>query len=117
EICGPSLSIDGVRITLHDLHHSHHAVGYRIETDGRVLVYASDHEPYAPFRQNGAGSAPTAGHAGDRALVEFAQGADLLIMDAQYAPEEYAGRAGCGHSPIEYATDVAVAAGVGLLAL
>jgi len=37
-------------------------------------------------------------------------GADLIIHDAQYSDEEYAGKIGWGHSTVEYATDVALAA-------
>jgi diguanylate cyclase (GGDEF)-like protein len=45
------------------------------------------------------------------------RGADLVIHDAQYTEEEYASRLGWGHSTVEYATDVALAAGVKRLAL
>ncbi len=40
-----------------------------------------------------------------------------MIHDAQYTEEEYPNRLGWGHSTVEYATDVAMAAGVGKLAL
>jgi phosphoribosyl 1,2-cyclic phosphodiesterase len=125
EIVGPSLRIGPIRIALHALHHSEPSAGYRIEVDGRALVYTSDHELYAPLLQPVAAgrragsdkSLPGAETPGDRALVRFARGADLLIMDAQYSPEEYAQRIGWGHSTIEYATDVAIAAGAKRLAL
>lgn len=50
-------------------------------------------------------------------LVELSQGADILIMDAQYTPEEYESRRGWGHSTPHDAVDVAVAAGVRRLLL
>jgi len=125
EIVESSFTIGPIRIALHELHHSEPSAGYRIEVDGRVLVYASDHELYAPLRQPVAAgrrsgsdkNLPGAETAGDRALVRFVRGADLLIMDAQYSAEEYAERTGLGHSSIEYATDVAIAAGAKRLAL
>ena len=40
-----------------------------------------------------------------------------MIHDAQYSEEEYAAKLGWGHSPAEYATDVALAAGARRLAL
>ena len=43
--------------------------------------------------------------------VAFLEGADVVIHDAQYTPEEYSGRVGWGHSTIEYAVDVCCAAG------
>ena len=45
--------------------------------------------------------------------VAFLEGADIVIHDAQYTLEEYAGRVGWGHSTIEYAVDVGCAAGAG----
>jgi phosphoribosyl 1,2-cyclic phosphodiesterase len=127
EIVERSFSIDGVGIAVHDLHHPHSAVGYRIEADGKVLVYASDHERYAPARQAvGAAAARRSGaavdarapsHQGDRALAQFVRDADLLILDAQYTEDEYRGRAGWGHSTMDYATAIALAAGVRRLAL
>jgi phosphoribosyl 1,2-cyclic phosphodiesterase len=50
-------------------------------------------------------------------LIEFARGADLLVMDAQYFPDEYRARAGWGHSTPVDAVDVAIEAGVGRLLL
>jgi phosphoribosyl 1,2-cyclic phosphodiesterase len=79
---------------------------YRIEWQGKSLVYATDTESYA---------------GGDTRLVRFAQGADLLIHDAQYTHREYTGgkmpRQGWGHSTPEMAAGVAKMAGVGRLAL
>jgi ribonuclease BN (tRNA processing enzyme) len=76
----------------------------RIEWDGKSLVYASDTEGV---------------EGGDRSLINFARGADLLIHDAQYTEEEYIQipRQGWGHSTPEMATGVAARAGVGRLIL
>lgn len=51
-------------------------------------------------------------HGCAEALVEFASGADLLVMDAQYTPEEYPRYRGFGHSTVADAVEVAVRAGV-----
>src|SRR5256885_15942112 len=45
------------------------------------------------------------------------RGADLVIHDAQYTEEEYRDKVGWGHSPLEYAVDVALAAGARRLVL
>lgn len=66
------------------LRHPDGAVGYRVETPQACIVYACDHE-----------------HGGERTdelLVQHALGADILIYDAQYTPEEYEHRQGWGHS-------------------
>ena len=58
----------------------------------------------------------------DRRLAHLARGADLLVYDAQYTPEEYAGedgpsKVGWGHSTYAAGTEIALAAGVSRLAL
>ncbi|WP_420455057.1 MBL fold metallo-hydrolase [Rubrivirga sp.] len=85
------------------LNHPQGAHGFRIEADGAVLVYATDYEHGSP--------------AHDEGLREVAHGADVLISDAQYTPDEYALRRGWGHTTWEHATDLAAAAGVGRLLL
>src|SRR5262249_21466447 len=56
-------------------------------------------------------------HPGDQRHIEFLKDADLVIHDAQYSEEEYETKRGWGHSTIDYATDVAMAAGARKLAL
>lgn len=79
---------------------------YRIEMNDRKLVFVTDVEGYA---------------GGDRQLIQFARGADLLIHDAEFTSEEYLDgnppRQGWGHSTWEMAVEVAQAAGVKKLAL
>ncbi|HEX6231132.1 MAG TPA: MBL fold metallo-hydrolase [Actinomycetota bacterium] len=69
-------------------------VGYRIEADGKVLTYLTDHEPALG---TDLGAAPIEWISGSG----LAFGADLLIHDCQYTPEEYAHRVGWGHSSTE----------------
>lgn len=83
--------------------HPQGAHGYRVEADGAAVVYATDYEHGSP--------------AHDAGLREVAAGADLLISDAQYTPDEYALRVGWGHTTWEQATDLAAEAGVGRLLL
>src|SRR5437588_529092 len=93
------------------LNHTAPTLAYRISSHETTLAYVTDHEPYWK---------PTARgfhHPGDQRQVAFLEGADLIIHDAQYSDEEYAGKIGWGHSTVEYATDVALAAGCGRLAL
>jgi diguanylate cyclase (GGDEF)-like protein len=56
-------------------------------------------------------------HPGDQQHVAFLEGADLLIHDAQYTEAEYPQKLGWGHSTVQYATDVALAAKARRLAL
>jgi diguanylate cyclase (GGDEF)-like protein len=93
------------------LNHTAPTIAYRITSGGATLAYTTDHEPF--WRVPGGVS----DHPGDRAHIAFLRGADLVIHDAQYSDEEYAEKVGWGHSPVEYATDVALAAGARRLAL
>lgn len=86
--------------------HSHPldgAVIYRVEYAGRSVVYATDVE-----WQYGC----------EPAFLDFIEGADVLIHDAQYTNEDYRRvKQGYGHSTVEMATNVANAAHVGELIL
>lgn len=79
---------------------------YGIEMGDRKLVFVTDVEGYA---------------GGDRQLIQFARGADLLIHDAEFTAEEYLDgnppRQGWGHSTWEMAVEIAQAAEVKKLVL
>jgi phosphoribosyl 1,2-cyclic phosphodiesterase len=82
---GERWEIKGTRITTSWLNHPQGCLGYRIDTAGGSVVYATDNEPGAPEM--------------DLGLRQLAQDADVLIYDAQYSPEQLAsGRKGWGHS-------------------
>jgi diguanylate cyclase (GGDEF)-like protein len=93
------------------LNHTAPTLAYRLSDGGATVAYVTDHESY----WNPAGTAFR--HPGDQRHIAFLKGADLVIHDAQYTEEEYRTKVGWGHSTIEYAADVAMAAGVGRLAL
>ncbi len=80
-----TFEIHGTRITARYLNHPQGCLGYRIETTGGSIVYATDNEPGEPKC--------------DQNLRQLAHGADVLIYDAQYSPEQLASdRRGWGHS-------------------
>jgi ribonuclease BN (tRNA processing enzyme) len=86
---------------------SHHPLNgsavYRVEYGGRRLVFATDVEWEKRC---------------EPAFLAFVEGADLLIHDAQYTPDEYkADRQGFGHSSIIMATEAASEAHVKRLVL
>src|SRR5262245_55396871 len=112
------LEIGSIRVTPRYLNHPALTLGYRLEVDGAVVVYAVDHEPHARDRAGpagGRGGAPV--HREDQRHVEWLAGADLVIHDAQYTVEEYPQRMNWGHTPAEWAVDYAVAADAKRLAL
>jgi anti-anti-sigma factor len=104
EMIEESIEVEGATVMARALNHPQGCFGYRIDDGHHVVVYATDTEPLAD-RTN------------DK-LVELAQGADVLIHDAQYTPEEYArGKKGWGHSTWKDAVSVAMEAQVKTLVL
>jgi len=103
--------VGDVQVETQYLNHTAPTIAYRISSGGATLAYVTDHEPF--WKLNGLRFQ----HPGDQRHIAFLKGADLVIHDAQYSEEEYGSKVGWGHSPIEYATDVTLAAGVRQLAL
>jgi phosphoribosyl 1,2-cyclic phosphodiesterase len=97
------------------VNHPTFAIGYRIAHKGKVLVYISDNEPFDRrvaqsirnvdkviidrfLRSNGDPN---------QRVFDFVRGADVLIHDATYTPEEYVDRVGWGHSHYLFTLKVA----------
>lgn len=115
-----TFTLDDTRVTTRYLNHPALTLGYRLEVDGVVLVYATDHEPHARLQPGQPGETPSGTlpvHQEDRGHIEFLRGADLIIHDSQYTAAEYSQKIGWGHSPVTYAVDVALAASGKRLAL
>lgn len=102
-----ALEIGPFRVRSVDLDHPDGVRAFRVEAGGKVLVHATDVEH---------------GEQIDLRLVRFAEGADLLVHDAQFTREEYRGergppRRGWGHATWRDAVSVAEQAGARRLAL
>ena len=101
---GESFCIGENKITARHLNHPQGCLGYRIETPGGIIVYATDNEP---------GDSKL-----DAELGKLAAGADIFINDAQYTPEQLAtARKGWGHSSWREGVKVAREAGAKTLVL
>ena len=98
------VNVEGAVVSSAPLNHPQGCVAYRIEADGASLVLATDTEPGSPVH--------------DAALRDLARGADLLIYDAQYTPEQLRGeKKGWGHSSWLEGTRIATECGVRRLML
>lgn len=84
-------------------HGSTTALAYRLEEEGRVLIYAPD------------AGYPSSGPPAES--IALYQGADLLIHDATYSPEDRIRRIERGFSSIQEAAQVAARARVGHLVI
>jgi phosphoribosyl 1,2-cyclic phosphodiesterase len=98
---GADERIGAYRVRCVGLVHPSPALAYRVEADGRSLVYATDTED------------PTSGK--PNPVNALAEGADTLIHDAQFLKSDF--KEGWGHSTIEAAIEVAAKAKVKRLIL
>ncbi|MFI5250936.1 MAG: MBL fold metallo-hydrolase [Bacteroidota bacterium] len=100
------INVFGAKIQILYVNHPSFALGYRINENGKSIVYISDNEPFDP-------ELASRFHNVDRKIVEkymqsdgdpnqriydFVRGADILIHDSTYTPDEYNERQGWGHS-------------------
>jgi phosphoribosyl 1,2-cyclic phosphodiesterase len=107
--------IDGVTVRAQRMNHPSPTLGYRIEVGGRSICYLCDHEPYSEniWREGApAGRLESILEEGDRRHAEFMHGADVVIHEAQYTPDEYPSKRHWGHSTYSYAVELAAAVGV-----
>ncbi|MCX5735716.1 MAG: response regulator [candidate division NC10 bacterium] len=101
------VTLGGVHFdTLSSLHPGR-ALIYRLSHGDKRVIYATDNELPKDWKTTGGAAA----HELDR-FLRFFQGADLLIHDAQYTPEELERKRGWGHSSWLDALDIAIAAGI-----
>jgi phosphoribosyl 1,2-cyclic phosphodiesterase len=102
---GDELRLGGAKVVTRWVPHVGATLGYRIESGGAAVAFVSDHQR------------PSSGEEVSEGVLELCDGADLVIHDAQYTPEEFDQRPGWGHSTVEYAVHVAHEAGAKRLAL
>ena len=98
---GSEERIGPYRVRSASIFHPQPALAYRIEADGRTVVYATDTEDAFSGKPN--------------PVIELAAGADTLIHDAQFLQSDF--KPTWGHSTIDAAIDVAAKAKVKRLVL
>jgi phosphoribosyl 1,2-cyclic phosphodiesterase len=120
-----TLDIQGASVSSLYVNHPAFALGFRLEYRGKTLVYVSDNEPFDRELKNSSRNVDSRiiekyraskGDPNDR-IYDFARGADVLIHDSTYTPEEYKTHIGWGHSPYLFSLEVARRGGVRHLVL
>jgi phosphoribosyl 1,2-cyclic phosphodiesterase len=86
--------IGSAAVTAQLVKHPGPTVGYRVEENGAALAYLPDHEPALGSDLSTVEAEWISGNA-------LAEGAAVLLHDAQYTQEEYVERVGWGHSSTE----------------
>jgi phosphoribosyl 1,2-cyclic phosphodiesterase len=115
DLCEGTHHIEDVEVRAQQMNHPSPTLGYRIEAEGRSICYLCDHEPYFEdiWREGAArGKMESILEAGDRRHAEYMQGADVVIHEAQYTPQEYPSKRNWGHSTYAYVVQLAALAGV-----
>jgi ribonuclease BN (tRNA processing enzyme) len=113
-------SVKAGDVTVHSFGQKHPggSVGFRVEHDGKSIVFATDSElDQVLVNPAVVKTSPDALRELPADLIEAASGADLLVADAQYTDIEYAQKVGWGHPRATTVVDFAVQAGVRQLAL
>jgi phosphoribosyl 1,2-cyclic phosphodiesterase len=87
--------IGSVKIKAEPVNHPGPTVGYRLEENGKIFTYISDHEPALGVDLENVAPEWISGYG-------LAYGADVMFHDAQYTEEEYTPRVGWGHSSIAH---------------
>ena len=103
---GPS-EHEGFSVLALDIpHKGGRTFGFRVSDGHSSMAYLSDHSPIT--------LGPGADGHGElhEAALALADGVDILLHDAQYTAEEFEARRTFGHCTIDYAVNLAQAAGV-----
>ncbi|MFZ2090058.1 MAG: MBL fold metallo-hydrolase, partial [Desulfobaccales bacterium] len=99
------LILEETQIDAIPLNHPQGCLGFRFQENGQAMVFFTDNELGLD------------GGYRFQDFVKFCKGADLLIHDAQYLPEEVSAHRGWGHSTYEEAVQLALEAEVKSLLL
>lgn len=89
-------------VTTQDLNHPNGGSAFRLEADGVSVAYVTDNELFPPHD-------PVTGY---ERWIQYLQGVDVLIHDAQYVDADMPCKHGWGHSLISQVLTLACDAGV-----
>ena len=110
-------SIGKVRVRSKFANHPGICAGYRLYTSAGSISYFPDNEPYELLKlhiadrdQTSIKDAKAFAKAERAKLVEFLEGSDVLLMDAQYTDEEYERHIGWGHGSLSRVVSLALEA-------
>lgn len=104
EVATEALQLDDFHVQPARINHPQGCLCFRIENNGKSIVFATDNEPGNPEC--------------DRTLREICRGADILIYDSQYDPSQLVQeKKGWGHSAWEEGVKICRESGVQQLIL
>ncbi|MBI2992767.1 MAG: MBL fold metallo-hydrolase [Gammaproteobacteria bacterium] len=111
-----------IALSYQSVHHPGITYGYRIQVNGKTILYISDNEclyldksirqKYREFSEEEQRLLSEMQREEYEAELKLIQGADILIHDAQYTPDDYQKKRGWGHSCYIDTVNTAIDAGV-----
>ena len=106
-VCNEPFQIGPITITPIALNHPNMGIGYKLVEDGKSFIFLTDNELAHKHH----------GGLEYKDYLAFSEGADLLVHDAEYTPEQYGMTKGWGHSLYTDALRLAMEAGAKQLGL
>jgi len=110
-----TITVGGVTIQSFFTNHPIRSLGYKLTENNKTFVYTGDHEPYRNIFGDESeaakeedddllfGGVDTTVDDANQRFVNIIQDTDLLVIDAQYTPDEYEkSKRGWGHSSWDY---------------
>jgi phosphoribosyl 1,2-cyclic phosphodiesterase len=111
-----------IDVSYHSVHHPGTTYGYRMQINGKVVLYVSDNEclfldksirqKYGEFSEEEQELLSKMQQEEYEAEIRLIEGADILIHDAQYTLDDYRKKRGWGHSCYIDTVNTAIDAGV-----
>ena len=111
-----------ISVSYQSVHHPGITYGYRIHVNGKTILYISDNEclyldksirqKYREFSEEEQRLLSEMQREEYEAELNLIKGADILIHDAQYTPDDYQKKRGWGHSCYIDTVNTAIDAGV-----
>ena len=98
------------------MNHPIRTLGYAFEKDGKKIVFLTDFEKYYDvifggvppedeFEMEEYEEVQATVAEQNQAIIDFCEGAEVMVIDAQYTQEEYETKKGWGHTSMEEALE------------
>ena len=112
ELKEEAISLKNFTIQTITLNHPVTCLGYKVKYIDKTFIYLGDNEPYYNLYNNDDTEVIAFVKDMNKRLINFVKGADMLVTDAQYLPEEYESHKGWGHSTTTDVVNMSIKAGV-----
>jgi phosphoribosyl 1,2-cyclic phosphodiesterase len=108
EVWEQKFQVGDLSVHAFPVNHPGNCMAYRLFSGDGSMVFMPDFEPWSRFQAD----ATEPMDPRDAELCDFLRGADSLVCDSQYLPEEYDSHIGWGHSCVDDVVRLAARSGV-----